>query len=116
MNISIVLAKMKNTEGGNTVFRTQPMNRTINQWKFNLLHQGFKWLCALGCCLSLPPSVLSQDFSFLPDSTKQALATLPESVHDSIYQSLGAILYSRYTDEGYSQALDCFKKALTWQF
>jgi two-component sensor histidine kinase len=80
--------------------------------KFNLLHRGFKWLCTLGCYLFLPPSVFSQDFSYLPDSTKRALATLPESVHDSIYEHFGAISYQNYTDEGFSHALDCFKKAL----
>jgi two-component sensor histidine kinase len=56
--------------------------------------------------------VQAQALNFLPDSTKQALAKLPESMHDSVYRALGASLYLINTIESHSQALDCYAKAL----
>jgi two-component sensor histidine kinase len=54
----------------------------------------------------------AQVFNALPDSTAQALAKMPESVHDSIYKALGRSLYLSKTIEAHGQALDCYAKAL----
>jgi two-component sensor histidine kinase len=58
------------------------------------------------------PSVLGQDFAFLPDSVKSILAQLPESRHDSIYLKVGAKLYLQLGAVSLNQALDCYKKCL----
>jgi two-component sensor histidine kinase len=54
----------------------------------------------------------AQSFDYLPDSTKSALTTLPESEHDSIYEVKGCEYYAQFTAEGYGRALDCFNKGL----
>jgi two-component sensor histidine kinase len=110
-NIPIVLAN-ENTEGPTPPLLMQPMKKIIYQLNSIPIYRGGKLLCLLASFLLLTPSAFCQDFSFLPDSIKRALATLPESVHDSIYESVGASAYKKYTDEGFSQALDCFKNAL----
>jgi two-component sensor histidine kinase len=56
--------------------------------------------------------VQAQVFNSLPDSTTQALAKLPESVHDSVYKAFGRSLYMKQTIEAHSQALDCYAKAM----
>jgi two-component sensor histidine kinase len=88
------------------------MNITIYQMATKLRLYRVKWLCVLAFFLCTSCSILAQDLAFLPDSTKRALASLPESIHDSIYSKMGTALYAQFTDEGYSQALDCFNKAL----
>jgi two-component sensor histidine kinase len=78
-----------------------------------LLKSKLKAYCVLMALVFVTPSVFSQILASLPDSVQRALATLPESKHDSVYKKLGAALYQKGTLEANSQALDCFKKALT---
>jgi two-component sensor histidine kinase len=55
----------------------------------------------------------AQTFDYFPDSTKKALATLPESLHDSIYEVKGSEYYAQFNPIGYNRALDCFNRGLT---
>jgi two-component sensor histidine kinase len=77
-----------------------------------LLKSKLKVFCILMTLVFTPPSVFSQVLTSLPDSVQRALATLPESKHDSIYKKLGAALYMETTFESHIKAIDCFKKAL----
>jgi two-component sensor histidine kinase len=77
--------------------------------KFRKVYFTLGFILLLGV---LPHAVRAQTLDFLPDSTKKTLATLPESMHDSIYGDAGATFYSTFTDEGYVQALVCFNRML----
>jgi two-component sensor histidine kinase len=78
----------------------------------DLLKSKLKFYCVLMALAFTPSSIFSQALASLPDSVQRALATLPESKHDSIYKKLGAALYMETTFESHIQAIDCFKKAL----
>jgi two-component sensor histidine kinase len=57
-------------------------------------------------------TIKAQPFDYLPDSTKTALKTLPESLHDSIYEVKGSEYYAQFNAENYGRALDCYNKGL----
>jgi two-component sensor histidine kinase len=76
------------------------------------LKSKLKFCCVLMALAFTIPSAFSQGLALLPDSVQRALATLPESKHDSIYKKLGAALYMETTYESHIKAIDCFKKAM----
>jgi two-component sensor histidine kinase len=80
---------------------------------FNTIYAQVRlpFLTILLCFYGILPSK-AQVFDYLPDSIKQALAGLPESVHDSIYEVTGSEYYAQFSAIGYNRALDCFNKGL----
>ena len=84
----------------------------INSVLFQKSILCYCWIFIIATFCYEPVTSQVQLQNYLPDSVKQKLAVLPESLHDSIYSDIGEAYYGQFNDEGYIKALDCYNKML----